>query len=247
MARTTPHHHSPAEGEPLYRRIATELLGELREGTIPPGERLPGERQLAEHFEVSRETVRQALQVLRRDGLVATDRRGSHATLPGLPVETPASSGFPLGARYAERGATTRATVTWEAPPPGHAEALGVAPARPTLVHRYRSASADGRELRAAVTSFSAVALAEVEELGRYRDRADGTGAAELRRAYDWMRRAGLTLHHRDTITPVAGTPSVRITRRVHDQYARPLEITELVMDAQEDVLVYEFTVPAAV
>ena len=50
MARTTPHDHSPTEGEPLYRRIATELLGELRDGTIPPGERLPGERQLAEHF-----------------------------------------------------------------------------------------------------------------------------------------------------------------------------------------------------
>jgi DNA-binding GntR family transcriptional regulator len=247
MARTTPHDHSPTEGEPLYRRIAAELLGELRDGTIPPGERLPGERRLAEHFEVSRETVRQALQVLRRDGLVATDRRGSHATLPGPPVETPASSGFPLGAWCAERGATTRATVTWEAPPPGHAVARGVAPARPTLVHRYRSASADGRELRTAVTSFSAVALAEVEELGRYRARADGTGAAELRRAYDWMRRAGLTLHHRDTITPVAGTPSVRVTRRVRDQYARPLEITELVVDAREDALVYEFTVPAAV
>ncbi|MFI2374612.1 GntR family transcriptional regulator [Streptomyces sp. NPDC018964] len=246
MARTTPHDHPLTEGEPLYRRIATELLGELRDGTIPPGERLPGERQLAEHFEVSRETVRQALEVLRRDGLVATDRRGSHAALPGLPVETPASSGFPLGARCAGRGTVSRATVTWEAPPPGHAEVLEVAPARPTLVHRYWSASADGRDLRTAVTSFSAVALAEVEELGRYRDRADGTGAAELRRAYDWMRRAGLTLHHRDTIAPVAGTPSVRVTRRVHDQYARPLEITELVMDAQEDALVYEFTVPAA-
>jgi hypothetical protein len=61
------------------------------------------------------------------------------------------------------------------------------------------------------------------------------------------MRRAGLTLHHRDTIRRIAGTPSVRVTRRVHDQYARPLEITELVMDAQQDALVYEFTVPAAV
>ena len=247
MARTTPHHHPLTEGEPLYRRIATELLGELRDGVIPPGERLPGERRLAEHFEVSRETVRQALEVLRRDGLLATDRRGSHANLPGRPVEAPAWSGFPLGARCAGRGAVARATMAWEAPPSGHAEALGVAPARPTLVHRYWSASADGRELRAAVTSFSAVALAEVEELGRYRDRADGTGAAELRRAYDWMRRAGLTLHHRDTITRIAGAPSVRVIRRVHDQHARPLEITELVMDAQEDVLVYEFTVPAAV
>ncbi|MGC3003203.1 GntR family transcriptional regulator [Streptomyces sp. G35A] len=247
MARTTPHDRPLDEGPPLYRRIATELLDELRDGTIPPGERLPGERQLAGHFGVSRETVRQALQVLRQDGLVATDRRGTHATLPGLPVETPASLGFPIGARWAAHGAVTRATVTWETPPPGHAEALAAAPAEPTLVHRYWSASADGRELRTAVTSFSAVALAEVGELARYRDRADGTTAAELRRAYDWMRRAGLALHHRDTITRIAGTPSVRVTRRVHDQHDRPLEITELLVDAQQDALVYEFTVPAAV
>ena len=79
MARTTPHEPPPAEGEPLYRRIATELLGELRDGTIPPGERLPSERRLAGHLGVSRETVRQSLELLRRDGLVTTDRRGSHA------------------------------------------------------------------------------------------------------------------------------------------------------------------------
>lgn len=88
MARTTPHDHTRTDGEPLYWRVAQQLLGELRDGSVPPGERLPGERQLAGHFGVSRETVRQALEVLRRDGLVATDRRGSHATLPGLPVET---------------------------------------------------------------------------------------------------------------------------------------------------------------
>ncbi|MFE9775126.1 GntR family transcriptional regulator [Streptomyces sp. NPDC005931] len=247
MARTTPPAPPRAEGEPLYRRIAAQLLGELRDGGIPPGERLPGERHLAEHFGVSRETVRQALELLRRDGLVATDRRGSHATLPCLPRETPASLIFPVGARCAVPDAAARATVTWEPPPPGHAEALGLAPGRPTLVHRYRSAAADGRGLRTAVTSFSAVALAEVEELARYRDRADGSAAAELRRAYDWMRRAGLTLHHRDSITRLATTPSVRVTRQVHDQYARPLEITELVVDAQQDALVYEFTLPAAV
>ncbi|GAB2881568.1 winged helix-turn-helix domain-containing protein [Streptomyces deserti] len=245
MARTTPHETPLAEGGPLYRRIATQLLGELRDGTITPGERLPAERQLAEHFGVSRETVRQALQVLRRDGLVATDRRGSHATLPGPPVQTPASLTFPVGARAADAGALSRATVAWESPPPEHAEALGLAPDRPTLVHRYRSSAADGRGLRTAVTSFSAVALAEVEELARYRDRADDAAAAQLRRAYDWMRTAGLTLHHRDCITPLAGTPSVRVTRRVHDQYARPLEITDLVVNAQ-DALIYEFTLPAA-
>jgi biotin operon repressor len=250
MARSTPHDrthdHAPTGAGPLYRRVATRLLGELRDGTVPPGERLPGERRLAEHFGVSRETVRQALEVLRRDGLLATDRRGSHATLPGPPAQSPASLTFPVGARAPQTRTGDRATVTWEAPPTEHAAALGLVPGRPTLVHRYTSATADGSGLRTAVTSFSAVALAEVEELARYRDRADGAASAQLRRAYDWMRRAGLALHHRDTITRLADTPSVRVVRRVHDQYARPLEITDLVVDARQDALVYEFTLPAA-
>ncbi|MBN0043688.1 GntR family transcriptional regulator [Streptomyces actuosus] len=237
----------PREEPPLYWRVATELLGELRDGTVPPGERLPGERQLAEHFGVSRETVRQALEVLRRRGLVATDRRGSHAALPGPPVEHPAALTFPVGARSPHPDGPDRTTVAWEAPPPEHAQALGLAPHRPTLVHRYESAAAAGRGRRTAVTSFSTVALSEVEELARYRGRADGTTSAQLRRAYDWMRRAGLSLHHRDSITSLDDALSMRVTRHVHDQYGRPLEITDLFVDIREDdALVYEFTLPSA-
>ncbi|MFD4573406.1 GntR family transcriptional regulator [Streptomyces sp. NPDC058417] len=241
MARTIAHDH------PIYWRIAKELLGELRDGTIPPGERLPGERQLAEHFGVSRVTVRQALEVLRRDGLVATDRRGSHAVLPGAPVAAPDWLAFPVGARPPDdTSAVDRATLSWEPPPPEHAEALELAPHRPTLVHRYESAGADGRAQRTALTSFSAVALAEVGELARYRDRTATVSSPQLRRAYDWMRRAGLSLHHQDSITRPDGAPSIRLTRRVHDQYARPLEITDLVVDIRRDALVYTFTLPAA-
>lgn len=235
---------NPSDQEPRYSRIATQLLGELRDGTVAPGERLPGERELAARFGVSRETVRQALQHLRRAGLVSTDRRGSHATLPGSHAEHVPSLDFPVGAHTPEPCGVLRASVMWEAPPPEHAAALGLAPLRPTLVHRYASAAADGSGLRTAVTSFSAVAVTEVEELARYRDRADGTASAHLRRAYDWMRKAGLTLHHRDAITRLP--QSVLVTRRVHDQYDRPLEITDLVVEAQQDALVYEFTLPAA-
>ncbi|MEW2164786.1 GntR family transcriptional regulator [Streptomyces sp. NPDC007084] len=240
MARTT----HPSEHEPLYARIATQLLGELRDGSVAPGERLPGERELATRFGVSRETVRQALQLLRRDGQVSTDRRGSHATLSGAAAEPVPSLDFPVGAHTGQSPAHRRATVTWEAPPPEHAKALGLAPRRATLVHRYESAAADGSGLRTAVTSFSAIAVSEVEELARYRGRADGHASAQLSRAYDWMRKAGLTLHHRDAITRLP--QSVRVTRRVHDQYDRPLEITELTVEAQQDALVYEFTLPAA-
>ncbi|MET8830906.1 GntR family transcriptional regulator [Streptomyces sp. NPDC004610] len=244
MACTTPHDHSRGEAPPLYRRIATELLGELRDGTIPPGERLPGERQLSEHFGVSRETVRQALEVLRREGLVATDRRGSHATLPGVPVEHPTALSFPVGIRAT--GGSDRATVAWELPSAEHARALGLAPNRPTLVHRYESAGADGLGGSTAITTFSAVALSEVAELARYRERPLTSDSAQLRRVYDWMRRAGLALHHRDAITPLHDIPSMRVTRLVHDQHARPLEITDLLVEARQDALVYEFTVPAA-
>lgn len=240
MARTT----RPSDHEPRYWRIASQLLDELRDGTVAPGERLPGERQLAARFGVSRETVRQALQILRASGLVSTDGRGSHATLPGATAEHVPSLDFPVGAHTTEPCTVHRTTVTWEAPPPEHARALGLAPRRPTLVHRYESAAADGSGRRTAVTSFSAVAVSEVEELARYRDRADGSASAQLRRAYDWMRKAGLTLHHRDSIQQLP--PSVRVTRRVHDQYDRPLEITDLLVDAQQDALVYEFTLPAA-
>ncbi|MFF9815409.1 GntR family transcriptional regulator [Streptomyces sp. NPDC014006] len=248
MARTTPldHLHTADADEPLYQRVAALLVSELTGGTVPPGERLPSERYLAAYYGVSRETVRQALEVLRDRGLVATDRRGSHATLPGPAPHLTAVLTFPVGARGTDRGGLQRATVAWQPPPPHHAEVLGLAPHRPTLVHRYHSTAADGRGRRTAVTSFSAVALNEVEELARYRDRADGTSSAELRRVYDWMRRAGLTLYHRDAIVRPDDGPSMRVTRYVHDQYARPLEITDLVADAQQEALVYEFTLPAA-
>src|SRR4051794_41936463 len=122
MARTTPHDLPLPEGEhggdPLYWRVATQLLGELRDGTVPPGERLPGERQLAEHFGVSRETVRQALEVLRRDGLVATDRRGSPPTPPRPPVQSPAPPTLPARARAPDPPPPPPARGTWGAPPP---------------------------------------------------------------------------------------------------------------------------------
>lgn len=251
MARTTPHdpsppiRHPPTPRRPCTGGWRTNCSASCATGPSPRVNGCPasaGWRSTS----ASAETVRQALDVLRRDGLLTTDRRGSHVALPGPPAGSAAPLVFPVGARAAEPRTGDRATVVWGTPPPEHAAALGLVPGRPTLMHHYTSATAAGNGRRTAVTSFSAVALAEVEELARYRDRADGIACAQLRRAYDWMRRAGLTLHHRDTITLQPDTASVRVVRRVHDQYARPLEITDLLVDTRQDALVYEFTLPAA-
>ncbi len=55
---------------PKYRRIAQDLRQEVENGTLRPGQRLPTEPELAERFRVSLPTVRQALGVLRSEGLI---------------------------------------------------------------------------------------------------------------------------------------------------------------------------------
>jgi GntR family transcriptional regulator len=55
-----------------YKRIADNLTGRIRRGEIGSGSRLPGELDLAETYEVSRGTIRQALAELQQAGLIET-------------------------------------------------------------------------------------------------------------------------------------------------------------------------------
>lgn len=60
----------------LYQSIAAELLRLIKSGELPPGSRLPGERDLAERFGVSRVTVREAEIALEAQGWLSI-RTGS--------------------------------------------------------------------------------------------------------------------------------------------------------------------------
>ncbi len=70
----------------LYHSIADKIMGLIHDGTYPPGSRLPGERELAEQFGVSRVTIREAeiaLQAMGQvniktgSGVYVLDRSGS--------------------------------------------------------------------------------------------------------------------------------------------------------------------------
>ena len=61
---------------PKYQRIAEWLQQKIADGTYGPGDKLPSEQELREQFDVSRQTVRSALDVLEEEGLIY-GRQGS--------------------------------------------------------------------------------------------------------------------------------------------------------------------------
>jgi GntR family transcriptional repressor for pyruvate dehydrogenase complex len=67
---------APIEVRRASDTVVTVLVDALREGRFAAGDLLPPERELAEALNVSRKTVREAIDLLRRHGVV-TVRRGS--------------------------------------------------------------------------------------------------------------------------------------------------------------------------
>lgn len=54
----------------LYEKIAQQIQGLIRDGVLRPGDKLPPERELADMFQVSRGSLRDAIRALELTGLV---------------------------------------------------------------------------------------------------------------------------------------------------------------------------------
>src|SRR5438552_3966331 len=66
----------PIRRDRLYQGIVQQIEGLLERGELKPGDQLPPERQLAEQFQVSRASVREALRSLELLGIVETHAGG---------------------------------------------------------------------------------------------------------------------------------------------------------------------------
>lgn len=70
---------------PLYQQIYDEIKGKIEDGTFQPKDRIPSEPELAEEFEVSRITVRRAVEELCARGyLVKQQGRGTFVSAPHM-------------------------------------------------------------------------------------------------------------------------------------------------------------------
>lgn len=77
---------TPHSERPRYRLVADELRRRILAGVIPPGAVLPSEQSLLTEFNVSRGTVREAIALLRAEGLAVTEMgRGTYAR-PVMPI-----------------------------------------------------------------------------------------------------------------------------------------------------------------
>ncbi|MFF8831040.1 GntR family transcriptional regulator [Streptomyces sp. NPDC015131] len=233
---------------PLYLKVAAALRDDLTQGRIAPGTRLPSERSLVHRFRVNRHTVRNALQLLRDERLVVTERRGTFAASAGPETEGPALAPgllhFPCGTGRPDAPAVVR--LEWEPAPSGVAGQLGLVPGEPSLVHRHQVPGDGVAPVQEAVSRFSRYALAEVPELARHR----GAGVRpahrpDLRLLYHWMHRAGLRLTRRESIGvghgPVA-TTCLTVHRVVSDQHGHVLEVTDIRFAPDAASWTYEFT-----
>ncbi len=57
---------------PLYEQVADYVAGQIGAGHLAPGQKLPAERDLADQWDVGYQTVRRAMQELRKRGLVVS-------------------------------------------------------------------------------------------------------------------------------------------------------------------------------
>jgi len=94
----------PDDPRPVSQQIANQLRAAILTGRLSPGERLPSQNELAERYDVARETVKAALRTLRDERLIVT-RQGSGAFVR-------AQTERPVGLRPHVESAFERANVT---------------------------------------------------------------------------------------------------------------------------------------
>jgi GntR family transcriptional repressor for pyruvate dehydrogenase complex len=96
---------APVAAPSTYEHTVERLGTAIRIGILPPGTRLPPERELADQLGISRSTLRQALSTLTESGHLRAVRGRSGGTFVAQTPPVASSTPFPL-----ER---TRAVLDW--------------------------------------------------------------------------------------------------------------------------------------
>jgi GntR family transcriptional regulator len=131
---------------PLYYQLQQILLQQIESGQLAPGQGIPAERELEKRYNLSRTTVRRALDELARAGYITRERgRGTFVTVKL--EDTRSEKLGDLMEELVDHGVSVGCRVLFEGcvpVPPKVAERLEIEPGTPTYNIR-RVALAEGK------------------------------------------------------------------------------------------------------
>ncbi|MFD4377794.1 GntR family transcriptional regulator [Streptomyces sp. NPDC058486] len=241
---------------PKYQRIADELRSAIQSGAFAPGDRLPGENDLMSTYEVARMTARQALAVLRGEGLTEA-RKGAgvfvrafrplrRRGIPRLAGEGWAGGRSVWAAEVENRALVVDQIVVAEKEAGARvAGALNLPPDAPVCV-RSRRFVLDDKPVLLSVSYLSAD-LVRGTPITQPDTGPGGTYArlTELgHRPVHFREEIRCRMPTADETTRLAlplGTPVVLIGRTAFTGPGRAVELNEMTLDASSYILEYDF------
>lgn len=250
-----------ANEQALYRRIADDLRRQIISGERPPGSDLPAEGDLAGRYHASRATIRDALAVLRSDGLILSSRGSRTIVRPASSVRIGVTStnyrrhralGLPgFNAQVLEQGHAPRQDITEVASvaaPPDIAQKLDLDEGSPVVVRR-RVFRINGRGVALTDSYYPADVAADtaLERPERIKGGAHaliedphGPIRRMIARSEDDLMARMPTPAEAQALGMPPGVPVFRVLRTVYDADDRPVEVQETVADADTHQFRYE-------
>ena len=216
-----------------YERVREQLADEIERERRAAGSRLPPERAMAEHYGVSRATLRRALDELAQDGVVERVPGGwaVASRVVGEPPnelmsfsEMAASRGLTPGGRVLERGVRP---ATME-----EADALGLAPGAPLFeLERLRSMDAVPilvDRARVPIALASGIDRVDLEGTSLYEVLEDRYGIRPARARFT-VEAIAADARRAKLLDLEPGQPLLRCEQQTEDESGRPIELCEMV------------------
>ncbi|MBV9650936.1 MAG: GntR family transcriptional regulator [Pseudonocardiales bacterium] len=238
----------PTDPRPPYRQIADELRSEIQTGELSAGSQLPSERKLVERYGTAAQTVREAVKVLKAEGLVI-GRRGRGVFVrerPPLMFRLDATRRFLSQTRSANRIAEVKLLGVEFVESPDVARRLGLDPGARVLTRRYLLLL-DKEPLQIAQSYFPAELTEGASPLNDPENVTPGQIDAHLRD------RFGIDFRYfEDELTIrmplpdevralrlLPGTPVGVMLRTYTASTGRPVEVVQYILAGDKQILVY--------
>ncbi len=152
---------------PIGVQLAWALRARLRDGTLAPGQRLPGLRDLATALHINANTVRAVYQRLEHEGILVSRQGSGTFVADAHPSQTPSAAGA-IAAQAARAALDTGvdprevAAALYVAPALGGGSAAAAKPAARPVAGPALSLAAHRRRLRAQIAALQRT-LGELE------------------------------------------------------------------------------------